>query len=273
MAGKSAATEVLTMPTSEPLVVAGPPHKLRGKLSLHNAGPARVMVRGGQVRSKRVRGKPQLPLHADLRPIALRPGHSRKVSLSLAVPPHTQPGEYQAELTIGTQTRPVLVHVTEQISLSISPSRLVLENRAGATAIRQVLFTNQGNVPLTIGEIGAVPLDDDLLVCRTLRAALKSLDEKLAQESGRPQTSDYLGEVALQAKEVLDRAGALRVHNQEGAVALAPGESRLITLEIRVPDTLERRSRYRGQAAVYDADLSFVIVPITAQPEQSAGVK
>jgi hypothetical protein len=36
-----------------------------------------------------------------------------------------------------------------------------------------------------------------------------------------------------------------------------------MNLEIRVPGGLDRRGRYRGVAAIYTTNLSFVIVPTT----------
>ena len=253
----------------EPLILSGPPRKIRGKIEIANNGSQRVRVRDASIHSptkKTRKGTTVMPGPQRLVPVVLRPGHTRRVPLSLALDPHTPPGEYQAELTIGDRIKPVTLNVVENIELNISPGRFVLANEAGATVTRRVVLTNQGNVPLKIGEIGAVPLDDDLIVCRTLRAALKAVDEdreKKTEKEEEPTLSDYVAEIFHQAKIILDKAGNLRVHNKTGEVTIPPGGSTAIDLEIRLPDTLEKRTRYFGTAAIYTSQLTFVIVPTT----------
>ena len=252
----------------EPLVLTGPPHKLKGKYTLFYSGEERVRLRDTQIRNLKQKGsraKSSLAFEQKVRPLVLRPGRSRRVPLSLAMDRHTPPGEYQAELAIGDQAQAVKLFVAENIDLDISPQRLVLPNVAGATAVRRVVFTNQGNVPLIIGEIGAVPRDDDLLVCRTLRAALKAIEDE-AKEKEKEKTKsfdEYMGEIFHQAQVVLANAGILRVHNKAGVVTLAPGATQAIDLEIRLPDTLDKRTRYSASAAIYTSSLSFIIVPTT----------
>jgi hypothetical protein len=250
----------------EPLVLTGPPHKLKGKYTVSYSGEERVRLQNTQIRNLKQKGsraKTSLAFEQKMRPLVLRPGRSRRVPLSLAMDRHTPPGEYQAELTIGDQAQAVKLFVAENIDLAVSPRRLVLPNVAGSTAVRRVVFTNQGNVPLIIGEIGAVPLDDNLLVCRTLRAALKAIEDE-AKDKEKPKSFDeYMAEIFHQAQVVLANAGILRVHNKAGIVTLAPGAIQAIDLEIRLPDTLDRRTRYSASAAIYTSSLSFIIVPTT----------
>jgi hypothetical protein len=256
-----------------PLVLSGPPHKLRGKYTLLNSGSERLRLRETNIsnlKRKGSRAKSSLAFEQRKRPFVLRPGRSRRVPLTLAMDRHTPPGEYQAELTIGKQARAVTLYVAENIELSISPQRLVLPNVAGETAVRRVVLSNQGNVPLAIGEIGAVPLDDDLLVCRTLRAALKAVANE-AKDEKQEETKcfdEYMGEIFHQAQIVLDKAGILRIHNKTGTVTLMPGATQAIELEIRLPDTLDKRTRYRGSAAIYTTSLNIVIVPTTEHHEK-----
>jgi hypothetical protein len=156
---------------------------------------------------------------------------------------------------MGGHTRSVVLHVTEVIDLDISPPQVVVENRPGGTVVKRVLFHNLGNVPLTIGQVGAIPLDDDLIECRTERAAVISAGDRIAG------LDDYYAEMIHQAQKMLERMGPLRVRNTTGAVTLEPGQVQPVDLEIRVPEGLEKRTRYRGTAAFYTADLEFLIVP------------
>jgi hypothetical protein len=200
-----------------------------------------------------------------LRPGVIRPGQRGPVSLSLSLDPFTPPGEYQAEVEVGGQSQPVTMLVTEKVLLRISPAEVVVENLPGVKILKQVVLANKGNVPLSIGDFGAVYLDDELLICRTLRAAAAAVGDEL-----RP-LEEYLATILLKAKTVAESSGILRVHSPAGQITLQPGETRLLDLEIRVPEGLDKRGRYRGVFALYTSSLSFVIVPTAGPPAPEVG--
>jgi hypothetical protein len=248
-----------------PIVLAGQPNSLRGNLYLRNSSPARVRLRRLPLS---IAKKDQLALAAPdpgsgpvvrLAPRIIRPGHTGPVSLSLRLDPHTSPGEYRAEMEIAGQMRPVVMHVIEKVDLRISPSVVVLENHPDATFSKRILVSNLGNVPLTIGRLGAIFLDDELLICRTLRHAAASVGDDL-----RP-FEEYLARILLSAKQVAESSGILRVYNRSGETTIQPGEDQPVDLDIRIPPSLDRRGRYRGVSAIYTANLTFLIVP-TAGP-------
>jgi hypothetical protein len=159
----------------------------------------------------------------------------------------------------------VVLFVTEVVDLALSPQELVIENRPDQAVTKRVVFRNLGNVPLTVGQVGAIPLDDELLQCRTGRAAVISGGDSIAG------LDDYYAEVIRQTKTALEHTSFLRVRNTAGAVVLEPGEVRPIDLEIRVPKGLEKRTRYRGAAVFYTTDLEFVIVPAPGQGVSEPG--
>jgi hypothetical protein len=237
-------------------VLAGQPEALEGVFPLRNAGESRVVLRTARLRGDLVNERGEILPGRDhpIRPIVLRPGQVRRATVNLGIEPQTPPGEYRGEVEVSGQVRPVVVHVTESILLDVSPTPIVVENRPDETTTKRVVFHNGGNVPLDIGEIGGVPLDDELLECRSLRAALEQWEDRSGTVEG------FLAESIRQAREILRRAGVLRVHNPT-PVTLAPGDVRPIDLEIRVPEGLEKRTRYHGSAALYTADLEFTVVP------------
>lgn len=251
----------LELQRQQPLVIAGQPGKLRASLQLSNPTDERIRLRSLPMTSagmsKRLgeAGRPEKTPNLRLRPGVIRPGHRGPVSLSLDLDPYTPPGEYQAEVEIDGQVQPVLVNVMEKVALRVRPSIVVVENIPNGRVSKRVAVENQGNVPLTINEIGAIYLDDDLQICRTLRHAASAVDDKL-----RP-LEEYLAQILLSAKQVAESSGILRVHNKSGEFVLQPGETRLLDLEVRVPPSLDKRGRYRGIAALYTANLAFVIVP------------
>jgi hypothetical protein len=246
----------------KPIILVGQPGALRGELFLHNPGEARMIFRGAELRGRAAEvpkaAKPveQMMVARKVPAVIVKPGERRRVPLRFALDPTTPPGEYKASLQMADQSWPVVFQVTERIDLDISPSVLVIHNRPGATVVKEIVLRNDGNVELAIDEISAVPLDDELAQCRILRAVAAAIGSQ--EES---DLDDILTEFAHQSKAVLDQAGILRVRNRSGSFILQPGEVRRIEVEIRLPDSLDKRTRYRAVMPIYNADLTISIVP------------
>jgi hypothetical protein len=244
----------------EPLVLVGPPREVRGEFRVQNPTERKIIVRQPVLKTAAVRpraataatvkGLPEGAL--ALRRIIVRPGQSRPVPVALALDPRTPPGTYQADLDVDGQQRTVVLHVTEDVALTIAPREIVIANRSGERIKKSVVFTNDGNVPVTVRPIGVVVLDEELAHCRALRGALADVGETMKN------LDDFV--VALGRRyHALYQTLALRVQNDE--VTIAPGETQSVDLTIAVPEKLEPRSRYTGYAAISTSTLTFTIVP------------
>jgi hypothetical protein len=161
----------------------------------------------------------------------------------------------------------LVVHVVETIAVDVAPNPLVIENRA-RKAEKAIVVTNGGNVPIAVGELGAVVLDDELLSCRSLRATAAALGDTENDEG--VTIARMLTQLSREFKKSFDSAGRLRVRNKTGPVELQPGELARLALEIEVPETLDPRTRYFGRIAIYNTDLELVIVPFRAADETPA---
>lgn len=261
MRAKAARPAARLADVDRPLVLTGPPRALRGEVRVANPTAARLVVRqpvlrtavGVAARPKRgARSRPLPEVTHVLRRIVVRPGRVRPVPIALALDPRTPPGTYSGQLEIDGEQRPVVVHVTEDVSLTVTPQDVVLPVRPGARLDRRVVFANDGNVPVSVGTIGAVVLDDELAHCRALRGALEDAGAKM---KGLDDFAVALG----RRYQRLYRTLALRVQNE--ATTIAPGETRVVDLRIAVPEGLDPRSRYHGYAAVSTGSLSFTLVP------------
>ena len=250
--------DVIDIPDDTPLVLSGEPGLLNTALRMHNPGEKRVVVRDAFIRGAPLRAglaAKETPVQ-QIGPVVLRPGQTRVLPVQLDLDPHTPPGEYRCEVEVAGYTRTAVIHVAEKVELEIAPSPVVVENVPGAKVTKQVIFSNVGNTTLTIGEIGPVLIEDQLIECRAGRAALaKAVDEV--------ETTDQFNVRILQEiQNVIENTGFLRVRNRTGVVDLQPGEVRAVELEVHVPDNLDPRTRYGGAAGIYTADLSFSIVPV-----------
>ncbi|HEY4133415.1 MAG TPA: hypothetical protein VGM50_22540 [Gemmatimonadaceae bacterium] len=187
----------------------------------------------------------------SLRRIVVRPGQHRQVPVAFELDPRTPPGTYHAELTVNDQTRDVVMHVTEDVTLQLSPDEIVLDSVPGSKVTKTVVFSNFGNVPIQIRPIGVVVLDEELVHCRALRGALADVGDSMKG------LDDFLVALGKRYKKLYD---TLAIKVQNDAVTLAPGDTQAVDLTIALPDKLETSSRYTGYAAISTSTLTFTIV-------------
>jgi hypothetical protein len=255
------AVELIDHRKDGPILLVGEPRRLVGRVKLHNPADSRVVVRGARLCGAPVahahkRDEPQeFPISLTA---ILAPNERSAVTVKVAVDADTPPGDYAAELVLGEHRYPVQLLIAESISLSVTPAEIVIENHPGERLTKRLYFTNDGNVPMNIGNIGAVVLDDELLACKTMRATLdtSSKEAKTLQE----WVSIYIA----QGKTQLDATGMLWVELEAAPLDLRPGETRGVDITIRIPDTLDPRSRYRGVAFLYDANIGITVAPTGA---------
>src|SRR5262245_34847319 len=235
---KHAGPPALMEETDEPLVLVGPPRGIRGEFHLHNSSEEKVIVREPRLRSAappagaKAAGRAAAALKQEsllMRRIVMRPGRSRHVQLAPALDPYTPPGTYHAVLDLDGRERPVVMHVTEDVSLTIDPDELVLLNRPGKSVEKRVVFGNEGNVPISVRNIGAVVLDDELAHCQALRGALADVGDKMKN------LDEFIVALGRRYHEIYETL-ALAVKNT--AFTLQPGETQAVDLKINLPDKL-----------------------------------
>lgn len=256
MAEKTGSNGISLVDAERPLVLSGPPTVLRGEFRLENRSDAKVIVRAPQMRpptKRRAAAANALPESRVLmRRIVMRARQSRPVPVSLSLDPTTPPGTYEAELDIDGQLRPVVIHVTEGLALSILPDDIVLPAQPGKKFERRIFVRNDGNVPITVPKIGTMVLDEDLVHCRALRGALADV--------GADMTSldDFAVALGKRYHALYDTL-VLKVRNDP--VTVPPGKDATVNLSITLPAKLDTRARYRSFAPISVLDLSITIVP------------
>ncbi len=245
-----------------PLVLTGPPGAVAGEFHVRNSGSEKLRIAGVRLRPSAVAGKGTLRNRLssllrddglELRRIVVRPGQSRPVPVALALDPSTPPGTYHFELQVEGQMRAVLMHVTENVSLRISPDSIVLPNLPGGKVTKHVVFTNDGNVPVDVRSIGTIVLDDELASCRALRGALSDVGDTMTT------LDEFAAALGKRFKALYDTM-VLKVQNS--ALTLDPGQTEAVKLTITLPEDLDKRARYSGYAAISTSSLAFTIVPV-----------
>ncbi len=251
------------------LTLVGAPGPISHQLEFHNGGEQRAILRQASLVSSQLETATGQRLGVAMPSVVLHPGQARRVPIRITIPIHTPPGRYDGELLVAGQSVEVVIHVVEDYDLDVAPTEVVLENRAGDRTVRQIVCTNRGNVPLVIGEIGAVVLDDELTNCRSLRAVTAAWPD----EGGQHEAIDRFVDLFVKEgwKKVVEHSGVLRVHTAGGPQELLPGQTQVVDLEITLPDKLEPRTRYTGVAPLYMSDLTFQIVPVRGRVDSGDG--
>jgi hypothetical protein len=267
--------DILQSPEDEPIVFTGPPGRLTGRLPVRNVGPERAVLRHATFRGGAIAGEAAAPVRTTV----LRPLTGANLRTRLAISPDTPPGDYECEVEIGGSVRPALLRVVEVIDVVVQPSLVLIENTPGKRITKRVLVSNRGNVPVTVGHPGGIALDDQRGECRVTRATYEALGRALeldlskpdAELAGARKAGDVegpvlsieraLGEWVRQGREHLAAMGVLGVRNVDGTTEIAPGTQEAVRFAFRIPKGLDQHTRYVGVYPLYDADISFVIVP------------
>jgi len=257
---KAAPSLVVGGSEDELLVLAGPPGELSGRIELHNPSDAKVVLRDAGLTDPS--GVLQLPTARHrLGPLVLRPDQGGSMPLSIAVDPATPPGAYRAELEVAGRTRPVVLRVAEVFALTVEPRSLVLLNRPGVAQRKQLVVTNEGNVPFSLGDPVTVDLRPDRPREPMLRTALKRF---LATEE--PDLEEIVAALLAVAREE-ERLGAVEVRAQ-AQVELRPGETTALELELTLQDDLPATRRYRGRLPVLTRDVDVIVVASAGPTEE-----
>jgi hypothetical protein len=138
-------------PKAEAIVLTGPPSLLRATVSVENAVDQRVAVRGLTLH----RSGQQALTGAGAAVIA--PGATAQLPVTFRLEPGTAPGEYAAEVEVGGIRREAVLRVEPDLSLHVSPHRLLAE--VGSTPVT-LRVTNDGNVPIPLAALVRARTDD-----------------------------------------------------------------------------------------------------------------
>jgi len=133
------------------IVLAGPPGMLKATVSVENAVDQRVAVRGLTLH----RSGQQAVTGGGAALIA--PGATAHLPVSFRLEPGTAPGEYPAEVEVGGIRREAVLLVAADLSLHVSPRRLLAE--VGSTPVT-LSVTNDGNVELPLAAVVRARTDD-----------------------------------------------------------------------------------------------------------------
>ncbi|MBV7335259.1 hypothetical protein KFU94_44870 [Chloroflexi bacterium TSY] len=245
---------------NEAIILVGDPTSLRTEIMLVNPGQERLVLKEAQLSLRPVDEDQPSPMVAVSLSGTIPPGGMQRIRLSVEMDPYTTPGEYQGELETAGTSRPVVVHVVEVYRLELQPLSVVIDANAGESVTKQIIFRNQGNVPLTIGQPGRVALGQEVMLPRSLMGSVAPVD--VQQERLRSLFAEVID---VGSSVIVKEARFLEVQNPSVPIDLSPGEVRAIPFKLTLPKQLEPNSRYLARLPFYNATLEFVVTPVNRE--------
>ena len=128
----------------DPLIFSGPPGHLRADLTIANTGDRRLAVRGVTVLRE---GSADLDVQAAA---LVPPGATASMQVTLPVEPGTSPGDYPAEVQVLGMRRAAVLRVDAELSMHITPRRLLAEP---GTHDVSIVAVNEGNVDVPLAPV------------------------------------------------------------------------------------------------------------------------
>ena len=123
------------------MILSGPPRSLRGRISVANTGPERLVIKGALLHLPK-----QSPIPVQLTAL-VGPGATVDSVVSIDLGPGWPAGTSRGELEVNEQRRDVEVHVVPTIGIDVTPGELLAAE--GTTTITLDL-RNVGNVTLPL---------------------------------------------------------------------------------------------------------------------------
>ena len=205
------------------ITLAGPPRNLTAIIPLDMARSTVVPIsvtHAGQATIYR----------AVLRPVGIA-----NAELRLRLPDDFASGTYSGEATLHGKPRAIFVEVQAVTRIRIDPRQTVVTAEPSSSVQFTVTVTNGGNEPFHIPKSDTLDLDDvagqDRALGRTLRAPLETDERRV----------DRLFEELRQT-----HGGEGRITVRSGAGPLPPGESRVVSCVLDVPESAQPGRSYVG---------------------------
>jgi hypothetical protein len=192
---------------------------------------------------------------------AVPPGAKGRLPVQFSVDPETPPGRYKAVFDLDGAERAAEIEVLPDPRLEIQPARMEVTGAPGAVVQATAVLANRGNVPLELGLLGMLVLQEEEQLCLSLQQALARV-KAATDEAGKgsPHTL-FLDSLAGSLAERKTDFGKVRLAKP---LTLPPGDAALVELEFHLPRDMLVGRQYR---ALLKAKGAQIFVTILAEGE------
>jgi hypothetical protein len=246
-----------------PILFAGPPASCQGYLELINKSDDDVEPKAITITRLQPGFGERRLLAATKGPARLGPHQHLRVPIEVSLDPTTPPGTYTGQLSCSSQTEDVVINVLESWDLRIVPQSVTITASPGERVALGILFTNLGNIEVTLPNSLSLYLEHNLEISRHLNAALKT--------AGKQGFNKLLDQFVQELTEAAVSDAVVQFKLEGGK--FSAGETREVELQIQLPEDLKRNTMYKGVIKFENAKLVLDIECTGARAVSTTRVK
>jgi hypothetical protein len=175
----------------------------------------------------------------------------------LQLPETTPPGTYTGVLQAGEQRYPFEALIDPRPRFTVAPGKVSLVAGSGHEETVELIGTNSGNTIFDIPAAADVTLLDAGALSTAVNSALSS------KEKGQDRVNRFVDSLAR-------NTGLLSLEVTAGSGTIAPGETRTLSVVLRLPKNLHSGHSYSGGWDLPDTRYLIQIYVPAAAPEVEA---
>ena len=173
--------------------------------------------------------------------LAFWPSRQRHARVKIEVDSGLAPGYYRGMLRLGDVEVAAEIYVTETVAMTVSPAMVFVTNQPNTPQPRNLVLRNTGNVALSVGRIGPVPL------------------------YGTPPPG-------TKSDEQAEPGGSLEFEVRGAErLSIAAGETTVVPCQITVSEGLSDGDQYSGTAPLWNARIEFKVIPAGGRKRVATG--
>jgi hypothetical protein len=188
---------------------------------------------------------------------AVPPGATGRLPVQFSVDPETPPGRYKALFDLDGAERAAEIEVLPDPRLEIQPGRMEVMGAPGAVVSSTAVLANRGNVPLELGLLGMLVLQEEEQLCLSLQQALARVRAAAADAGTASPHTLFLDSLAASLAERKTDFGKVRLAQP---LTLSPGDAALVDLEVHLPRDMQVGRHYRALLKALGAQIFVTIV-------------
>jgi len=237
---------------ADEIILNGPPTFLTGNITIGNKADEVLFINEVPLtKSKQSKGQPAVSMPETFKfNTSLNPGEERIHSAWHQMHPQTAPGTYEGIIHVGGQQKKLKMVVHENVEIDIQPLTIYFQGVVpGKSYSKELLFTNKGNVPVTVPDIKHNTILDFDYICRAFSIAIRSKGNEGFVATMDEVTRNIHKEMADWAVVKLDESGQI----------VEPGKAVALHFTLTLPKNVDPKRDYFGDVRLWDKVLCYMI--------------
>lgn len=243
---------------TKPLEFFASGNRVQSTIILSNPGKEKLRLRGLDITGAKLRNAAGQTLKQASLFARLRPGQVQKCPLEFELDPTTPPGTYEGKFDCGKILhQPFILHVLERVELTLTPSRIVTHGVPGQQLLKEIVISNEGNVPINIDREMIMMLYEVDELNRAIGSSLR--------EVAKEGFNTLMDNLVVKLREAMVRPMSIKFESKD--LELQSGEIRKFNISLHFPTNLKPNRSYRGRINIYNCQLS-VLLQCSKEPKE-----